>query len=329
MEKQQVKIEFPEIKVVIGSKETIIMKPITITAADAKQIKQAIKGKIPRDHVIRDMKKAMIEQLKHGVNIELADGTVVAVPMEHKHGWQFDVSISTSMINKASGQHVPVTYANFVHNALYKLKHGDSVSPEAQAELIKLASPKAKKALVEARATLIRSVSQKAKATLIELGYIKNGDYVRALPVFYVVSAKGVSVLEHLSRVDPAADPSCRMKLTRAMFCKKDPTLPAFEWAEANGFIEYVRADAMPRQPWYVSDYRPGKPRGACWYPTEIGAAWLEKNAVRILKHHSCSATRKGEMIPFMPLSHLSEYLSHTKKDVRDKAERRLRLIKA
>lgn len=294
MEKQRVKIEFPEIKVVIGSKEMIILQPITVTATDAKQIRQAIKGRIPRDSIFWDMKKAMIDQLGHGVNIELGDGTVVAVPLNHKHGWQFDISISTSMLNKASGQHVPVTYANFVHNALYKLNHDD-----------------------ESR------VSQKARATLIELGYTKKG-YLNEL------TTKGALVLERLSRVNPAADPSCRMKLTRAIFCRNNPTLPAFEWAKDNGYIEYVNANIEPRQPWYVFDHlSSGNPRGACWYPTKIGAAWLEENAVRINKHHSCSATRKIEMIPFMPLSYLSEYLSHADKDVRGLAERRLRILQA
>lgn len=320
MEKQLVKINFPEIKLVIGDSVIRVLDSCTIEADSAKEIKSAIKGRIPRGNIFGEMKQKMIEELKKGVDIELADGTVVNLAMNHQHGWMFDIPISTSMLNKAKGQHVPVTYANFVHNGLYKLKNGNSILQEAREELMKLTSSKAEEALIKAKEALIkikkaliRSVSQKAKATLIELGYIKNGDYA--------ITVQGQDALDRLARIDPSTDPSCRMKLTRAMFCIKDPTLPAFEWAKNNSFIEYVKADATPRQPWYVEDK-------ACWYPTKIGAAWLEKNAKKILRHHSASKTRKVEMIPFMPLGHLNEYLSSPDKDTRDLAERRLQVIK-
>lgn len=293
MEMQDVKINLPEVKLVIGDKVMTILEPCTVRVDSAKTLKSAIKGKIPKDHLFWDMKQKMINVLKKGVDVELADGTVIALTMNHQHGWQFDIPISTSMINKAVGQHVPVTYAAFVHNGLYKLQHGDAFH-----------------------------VSQKAKATLIELGYITNGGYV--------VTKAGHEVLGRLAKTNPSTDSSCRMKLTRVMFCRTDNTLPAFEWAKNNNFIEYVGADEMPRQPWYVCDNRSedNANRGACWYPTTIGAAWLEKNAARILRHHSCSTTRKVEMIPFMPLDHLSEYLSHPDEDIRGLAERRLRLVK-
>jgi len=290
MEMQDVEIKFPEIKLVIGDTVMSVLKPYTVRVDAAKDIKSAIKSKIPKDTIFWTMKQKIIRALKKGVNIKLADGTVVSLAMNHQHGWQFDIPISTSMLNKATGQHVPVTYAAFVHNGLYKLKHNDAFR-----------------------------VSTKAKATLIELGYV-NGDYT--------ITVLGQDVLDRLAGTDPSTDSSCRMKLTRAMFCRQDPTLPAFEWAKNNNFIEYVKANTMPRQSWYVL-HEALPSRGACWYPTKIGAAWLEKNAVRINKHHSCSTTRKIEMIPFMPLSHLSEYLSHTDKDIRGLAERRLRILQA
>jgi len=290
MEMQDVVIEFPEITLVIGNTKMSVLKPCTVRVDTVKKIKKAVKSKIPKDSIFWIMKQKIIRELGKGVDIKLADGTVVSLAMNHQHGWQFDIPISTSMINKATGQHVPVTYAAFVHNALYKLDHDD-----------------------------VFRVSTKAKATLIELGYITNGDYT--------ITAAGKAVLDQLAKVDPSTDSSCRMKLTRAMFCRNDPTLPAFDWLKQNDFIEYVKAFTMPRQPWYVLDQSAS--RGACWYPTMIGAAWLEKNAVRINKHHSCSTTRKIEMIPFMPLSHLSEYLSHTDKDIRGLAERRLRILQA
>lgn len=289
MEMQDIVIKFPEIKLVIGNTVMHLLGPCTISADEAKKIKSAIKSNIPRDAIFWDMKQEIIRELGKGIDIELADGTVVSLAMNHQHGWQFDIPISTSMINKATGQHVPVTYAAFVHNALYKLEHDD-----------------------------VFSVSTKAKATLIELGYIINGDYT--------ITKAGKAVLDRLAKVDPSTDSSCRMKLTRAMFCRNDPTLPAFYWLQQNGFIEYVKTFTMPRQPWYVLDQSAS--RGACWYPTRIGAEWLEKNAIRILKHHSASRTRKIDMIPFMPLDHLSEYLSSTDIGVRELAEYRLHVIK-
>lgn len=292
MEMQDVKIKLPEVKLVIGETVMTVLEPCTVKVDSAKKIKSAIKGKIPKDHIFWDMKRKIINVLKDGVDIELGDGTVIALAMNHQHGWQFDIPISTSMLNKAVGQHVPVTYAAFVHNGLYKLKHGDAFH-----------------------------VSPKAKATLIELGYITNGDYV--------VTNAGQDVLDRLAKTDPSTDSSCRMKLTRAMFCRNDPTLPAFEWAKNNDFIAYVSNDTEPRQPWYVYDdpLSNTSSRGATWYPTMRGAEWLEKNAARILRHHSCSKTRKVEMIPFMPLDHLSEYLSHQDKDIRGLADRRLKIV--
>ena len=144
-----------------------------------------------------------------------------------------------------------------------------------------------------------------------------------------MITSEGEATLERLARVDPSKDSSCRMKLTRAMFYRNDPTLPAFEWAKNNGFIEYVKSNAMPRLSWYVYDDpdTDTTSRGACWYPTRIGAMWLEQNAKKILRHHSTSKTRKIEMIPFMPLDYLGEYLSSPDGDVRELAERRQQVI--
>lgn len=298
-----VKIKLPEVKLVIGNTQMVVLEPCTIQidedkktkkgakVDEAKQIKRAIKRKIPRNHIFWNMKQRILRELKKGIDIELADGTTVALEMNHQRGWLFDIPISVSMLNKATGRHVPVTYAAFVHNALYKIQHGDA-----------------------------SHVTAKARATLIELGYIINGD---------MITREGESTLERLARVDPSKDSSCRMKLARAMFCRRDPTLPAFEWAKDNSFIEYVKANTKPRRPWYVYDESASSiPRGACWYPTRIGAMWLEQNAEKILRHHSASRRRKIEMIPFMPLDYLSEYLSDSDDDVRGLAERRLQLIK-
>lgn len=338
MEKQLVKITLPEIKLIVGDSVVKVLEPCTIkidkdkkTAGgekvdEARQIKSAIKGMIPRNSIFKSMKQKMITELKKGVAIELADGTVVNLEMHHQHGWTFDIPISISMLNKAIGQHVPVTYANFVHNGLYKLKRGKLHRDKLKRDKLKrdkLKRDNASSVAPKAKATSTEDdgkfhVSPKAKATLTALGYIKieNGDCT--------ITAAGQVVLDRLAKHDPSIDSSCRMKLTRAMFCTKDPTLPAFEWARDNGFIEYVKENAT-RQPWYVKDdvYR------FCWYPTKVGAAWLEKNAKKILRHHSCSTTRKVEMIPFMPLGYLNEYLSSPNKDTRNLAERRLQTIKA
>jgi len=313
MSEHEVKIKLPEVKLIIGNTQMTILKPCTVQidenektksgakVDEARQIKRAIRSKIPRDYIFWDMKRQILKELKKGVDIELADGTIITLEMNHQHGWLFEIPISVSMLNKATGHHVPVTYAAFVHNAMYKIQHGDA-----------------------------SRVTPKARATLIELGYIINGD---------IITSEGEATLKRLARVDPSKDSSCRMKLTRAMFCRNDPTLPAFEWAKDNGFIEYVKANAMPRQPWYVYDElaqslvsvvpsSSGNPRGACWYPTRIGALWLEQNAKKILRHHSASKTRKIEMIPFMPLDYLGEYLSSPDGDVRELAERRQQVIK-
>lgn len=313
MSGREVKIKLPEVKLIVGNTEMVVLEPCTIQidenkktkkgskVDEANQIKRAIKKKIPRNHIFWSMKQSILRELEKGVDIELDDGTEIKLEMNHQHGWLFEIPISKSMLNKATGRHVPVTYANFVHNALYKIRHGDE-----------------------------SHVSPKAKATLIELAYIISGG---------IITKEGEAALERLAQVNPSKDNSCRMKLTRAMFCRNDPTLPAFEWAKDNGFIEYVKANAMPRRPWYVYDElaqalvsvvprSSGNPRGACWYPTRTGAMWLEQNAAKILRHHSASRTRKIEMIPFMPLDYLSEYLSDSDDDVRGLAERRLQIIK-
>lgn len=274
MDEQEVTIKLPIVKTIIGDTETLILGPIKVRISDAGDIKKTIRRAIPNNFIFTYMQQDIVKALAKGVDVTFEDGTVVKVPMVHRgrQGWRFDINISTSSINKTMGKHVPVTWGNFVHNALYKLQNEDRFH-----------------------------VSDKAIATLVSLGFITKDTSN--------VTSTGAIALSKLEQVNPAEDKSCRMKFTRALVSDTDPTTPAFTFALENGYVHYVAEDDEPREDWYMDDFGDREPPPR-FYPTDKGAQWLEANCEKILKHHSCSATRRVQIIPFMPMSYLNEYLT-------------------
>jgi len=362
MNEQQVTIELPVIKVTIGNTERQYLGPLEAKVASANDIRRIIRNAIPSNEMFKCMKKDAIEAIAKGVDITFKDGTAIKVPMNHTHGWKFDVTISTSMINKAMGKHVPVTYGNFVHNALYKIQGNNglllsSIGLEFQSDLdsrsvserllqefrnngillsdyapfISIEETGNKWLITDVRGVYsIRreedrlnvynrfNVSDKAAAALVSLGFTtKDG---------VAVTATGATVLSRLETVNPAEDKSCRMKFTRALVSAVDPTTPAFTFALENAYVHYVEEDDKPREYWYTEDY---KERGPItrFYPTKKGAQWLETNCEKILKHHSCSPTRRLQMIPYLPMSHLNVYLTSEKQEERLAAKARLKAL--
>jgi len=289
MDKQKVTIKLPTVKLIIGNTERHILGPAEAEVNDAKDIKKVIRQAIPNNYIFWYMQQDVAKEIAKGVDVTFEDGTVVKVPMVHTKGWRFDINISTSMINKTKGKHVPVTYGNFVHNALYKVQNGDG-----------------------------RNASNKAKAALTSLEFVTKDAKS--------VSSVGAMALSRLAKVNPAEDKSCRMKFTRALVSDVDPTTPAFTFASENGYVHYVEEDDEPREYWYIGDYEERDPV-ARFYPTKKGAQWLEVNCEKILKHHSCSPTRRLQMIPFMPMRYLNEYLTSEKQNIRLMAKARLDVI--
>lgn len=289
MDGQSVIIKLPEVYLTIGDTKKRLLGPVKTEVNDAKDIKGIIRKKIPNNYIFWYMREDITREIAKGVEVTFEDGTVVKVPMVHKKGWRFDINISTSMINRTMGKHVPVTYGNFVHNALYKIQNGDG-----------------------------SHVSNKAKAALTSLGYVTKDAKS--------VTSTGAMALARLAEVNPAEDKSCRMKFTRALVSDHDPTTPAFTFASENGYVRYVEEDEQPREYWYIGDYEKRGPV-ARFYPTKKGAQWLEANCEKILKHHSCSQTRRLQMIPFMPMSHLNVYLTSKEQNIRLMAKARLDVI--
>jgi len=293
MDEQEVTIELPVVKTIIGDEETLIMGPIKTEVSDANEIKKSIRKAIPDYNLYWDMQRDIVKELVKGINVTFKDGTVIKVPMVHikKNSWKFDINISTSMINKTRGKHVPVTYGNFVHNALYKIqKNRDKLH-----------------------------VSTKAKAALTSLGFVtKDAKSITSI---------GAVTLGRLEKIDPAEDKSCRMKFTRALVSGIDPTTPAFTFALENDYVHYVEEDDEPREYWYIKDFELDRDPISRFYPTKKGAQWLEANCEQILRHHSCSQTRRLQMIPFMPMSHLNVYLTSTKQHLRLVAKARLNAL--
>ena len=286
MNSQVVTIELPEISYKVNGKTFSLMKHAKVQVDNAQDIKRAIKKRVPRDQDLWEIKQKILRTLEKGITVVTEDGTRIDVPLGHKWGWQFDINISDSMINKVAGKRVPVTYGNFVHNALYKMsKEGDV------------------------------NVSNKAKATLISLEYVKNGS----------ITETGCRILEVLEeQINPATDKSCRMKFTRALFEEDDPFLPAFTFAKDNGYLHWVY-ETDSAEPWYVNHF--GDRKESQYYPTKKGAKWLEENCVRILKHHSCSAKRRFDMISFMPAEYLNAYLTSKDPEIRRRATMRLDVV--
>jgi len=116
------------------------------------------------------------------------------------------------------------------------------------------------------------------------------------------LSPKGYSVLNTLGELDPSTVPSLVLIFAGALFGTQPFNSPVFNFAEREGFIQNSK----------------GKTK-----TLDKGVEWLVENCYRILHHPNCTESRRQKLIPYMPLSHLAEFIASSDEGTRSAARKR------
>jgi len=141
--------------------------------------------------------------------------------------------------------------------------------------------------------TDIQEIDKKTLATLTWLG----------LTMFpNTILSQGEKVLIELDQIDPSNYPSLVSQFGGALLGTRPADTPVCDFAEKEGFVDISRSGVVT--------------------PTDRGKQWLIDHCKELLKGN-CTEKRMLELVPYMPMEHLSEFLASSKEKVREAAKKR------
>jgi hypothetical protein len=116
---------------------------------------------------------------------------------------------------------------------------------------------------------------------------------------------RGERTLEELNEINPSTNPKLVMPFASALLGYELEAIPISKFVRDNDFVRNINHRGQNI--------------------TAKGKEWLVDNCYKILQHKSCTNGFKIELIPYIPMECLSEFLASNSETIRMEARRRAR----